>query len=209
MRNEASIALVVLTLCLMSPVTALACGSHDPTLLARGILNHIYPNSLHVIGAVQRARRAGELPPLDSTRLQARGDARAALDRIAFANTMSAVHALGVEMSRSRGQQPDVALVVLDTMLWTRFSRKYFDVRQGLHVDGPAPGDVVIVTDEPVVQSIQNGHMSIARAAEIGVLKVYATEQVRSELLDRIGSIGETPLQRSRFFAWSDFEESS
>ena len=187
---------------------ALACGSHDPTQLARGWLNHFYPNALWVTGAIQKARHADELPPFDRNRLQARGDERTRLDRAAFANTLSALHALAVELQNRNGSghQPDVALVVLDTMLWTRFSSKYFDVRQGLHVEGPDPGDLVLVTDEPVVQSIQNGTLSIARAVELGVVRIYASEGERGELLDRIGSIGEAPLPRSRFFAWSDFD---
>ena len=186
----------------------LACGIHDPALLAKGSLNHFYPNALWVTGAIQKARRDGELPPIDRTRLQARGDARKMLDRVAFANTLSGLHALGVEVQKRNGrkQQPDVAMVVLDTMLWTRFSSRHFDVRQGLHVEGPAPGDLVLVTDEPVVQAIYSGSMSVARAVELGVVRIYASEWERGELLDRIGSIGEVPLQPSRFFPWSYFD---
>ena len=176
---------------------AYSCGYHDSTLLAQGFLNQLYPNSLHVTGAIMRARRAGHLPPFDQTRLFARGEERKALDRQAFADTMAAVHALAVaiEQRSARRARPGISMVVIDTMLWTRFSGEFFDVRQGLHQDGPVAGDIVLITDEPVVQSIRDGSLTIARAVELGVIRIYADEQARNTLLDRFGSIGEAPLE--------------
>lgn len=174
----------------------LSCGFHDPTLVAQGMLNHMYPKALYIVGAIQRARQAGRLPKFSQSRLQATSEERKILERIAFEKTMSALHALGIEIERrtEQGLQPGISLVVLNTMLWTRFSSEYFDVRQGLHVKGPVAGDVVLVTDEPVILSIQEGSMSIDRALELGVMRIYAAEQQSDVLLDRLGSIGETPL---------------
>lgn len=199
---------LALLLTVMQAGPAGACGSHDPSLIARGSLNHVYPNSLHIIGAIQRARFSGELPPFDRDRFQARGEERQRLGRIAFEQTLSALHAIGTEMARNGDNKPypDIAIVVLDNLLWTRFSSDYFDVRQGLHVKGPAPGDVVLVTDEPVVRSIQSGSMSIERAIELGVLRFYGPENQMSELLASVGRIGEAPLRSSVLFAWSDFD---
>jgi len=35
------------------PETGWACGYHDDVSLARGVLNWVYPDALHVVGAYQ------------------------------------------------------------------------------------------------------------------------------------------------------------
>ena len=111
---------------------------------------------------------------------------------------MKALHALGIAIEEGSGvsPRPGMSIVVIKYMLWARFSSEYIDVRQGLHVKGPVAGDVVLVTDEPVVLAIQKGSMSVARAFELGVLRAYATDQQSEEVSTLFGSIGETPLPR-------------
>ena len=41
---------------------ALRCGYDDPQSVSRGVLNWIYPDSLHVIGAISREVAARRLP---------------------------------------------------------------------------------------------------------------------------------------------------
>ena len=45
-----------------SPSASLACGYHDDVSLARGILNWVYPDALHVIGAISAAVARGACP---------------------------------------------------------------------------------------------------------------------------------------------------
>ncbi len=40
--------------------TGLACGFHDDVTLARGIMNWVYPDALHVIGALEPIREEVE-----------------------------------------------------------------------------------------------------------------------------------------------------
>ena len=88
----------------------LSCGYHDPTLVAQGMLNHMYPRALYVVGAIQRARQAGHLPKFSRSRLQATGEERKILERIAFEKTMSALHALGIAIGRRKDQGPQLGI---------------------------------------------------------------------------------------------------
>ncbi|MGI9290023.1 MAG: hypothetical protein ACR2QG_01955 [Gammaproteobacteria bacterium] len=196
--------LVVACLVVLAHVSpAFSCTFHDPKILAQGLMNHMYPNSLYVNGAIMQARKAGHLPQVDSQRLMARGSERHRLDRIAYGRTLSALYSLGVAIDSLAAQEDTsaVSVVVLDTMLWARYSDEYTDVREGLHYTGPVSGDTVLVTDEPVILAIRDGAMTINQAVELGVIRIYADEQERDELLDRLGSIGEAPLQDSGFAA--------
>lgn len=182
-----------------------ACGIHDPTLLARGIMNHVYPDSLHVIGAVQRAKQSGDLPMSGVSHTskigrQHPGESREAVRARTFENSLNVLYALGLAISeRSDGaQRQGITLVVLDSMLWTRYSSDYGDVRQGLHIKGPASGDVVLVTDTSVVEAIQAGLITIERAIDIGVMRVYRDQGDTDGVLDRIASIGATPLPHAQ-----------
>lgn len=38
-----------------SPSPSLACGYHDDVAMARGLLNWVYPDALHVLGAISAA----------------------------------------------------------------------------------------------------------------------------------------------------------
>ena len=186
---------------LLTTAPAFACGYHDPTLFAQAVTNHLYPNALHITGAIASARRDGYLPPLDVALITATGDERKALDRAALERTITALCAIGLAIDETveQGSETGVSVLILESMMWTRYSAEYFDVRQGIHTKGPADGDVVLITEALVVQAIQDGTLSIERAVELGVMRVYADDQQREELLARFGSIGEAPLESPRF----------
>ena len=182
-------------------VPGVTCGFHDPTLFAQAMVNHTYPNALHVTWAIKQARQTGLLPPLDAARVTATGDKRRALDRAAFMQTMAALYAIGIAIDglSEQGLEQPISVLILESMLWTRFSPDLPHVRQGMHAKGPEQGDVVLITEMPVVLAIQQGSLSIERAVELGVVRVYADDQRREALLARFGSIGTEPLDGPRF----------
>jgi hypothetical protein len=57
------------------------------------------------------------------------------------------------------------------------------------HVAGPSSGDVVIVTDEPVVAALNEGQVTPQAARELGLMRLYgspATVQDMMAWLDRL-----------------------
>ena len=58
-------------------------------------------------------------------------------------------------------------------MLWSRLEAFDGKVQAQIHVAGPEPGDLVLVTDTPGLEAIAVGGMDFARAAELGVLRLY------------------------------------
>ena len=175
-----------------------SCGYHDPKMFAQGILNHIYPNALHVTGAIWAAQKEGKLSMPDRERIVATGERGKFLDQLEYEKTLSALHALGEAIkTKSEGKESmDISVVVLTNVLWSRFSNDYLDIRQGLHVKGPGASDLIIVSDQPVLQAIRNGRLSFREALDLGVVRLYGPEQDKSELTARLGDIGKLPLPR-------------
>ena len=147
---------------------AWACGFEDPNSVtaARGILNFVYPQSLHVTSAVWRAELDGVLVR-DATPAAARalvGYGRAARMLESFGASINAT---------ATSPAPAFSVVLLTSMLWTRFHQDDGTPAVTLHVNGPNVGDVVIVTDESVVAAIVRGALAPGRAVELGLVRFY------------------------------------
>lgn len=154
---------------------ALACGLEDPSSIAvrRGVLNFAYPESLHVGTAVWQAQLAGKLP---RDPLAQRGDltpeARAAMRQIR-ANTLLRQFAAQLAAPGTAAARPNLAVVLLGPVMWNRFEASDGKVNPLLHVEGPEPGDVVVVTDLAAVEAIAAGGLSFAAALDLGVMRLY------------------------------------
>lgn len=159
---------------------ALACGLEDPSSVAslRGALALAYPQSPQVGTAVWQAQLAGKLPR-DPVGQQGElsADARAVMRRVranAFLRQLAAqLAAPGVASTA-----PNLAVVLLGPVMWNRFAAHDGKLTPLLHVAGPEPGDVVVVTELPVVEAIATGSLGFAAALEAGVLRLYGEPQV-------------------------------
>lgn len=149
---------------------AWTCGFEDPNsaTAARGVLNVVYPDALHVVSAVWRAELDGAIER-DNTPASARA-------LVGFGRTTRMLESFGASMNAASGPQaPAFAVVLLTPMLWTRFeSRGGHSVTP--HVSGPDPGDVVVVTDESVVAALERGRLAPRRAMELGLVRFYGPE---------------------------------
>ena len=169
---------------------AYACGLEDPSSIAtrRGALNIAYPESLHVGTAVWQAQLAGRLA---RDPLAQRGDltpeARATL-RLIKANASLGQLALRMSGATTVPARPNLAVVLLGPVLWSRFEAGSGSIRPSVHVQGPEGGDVVVVTDIAVVEAIAGGSLGFAEAIDLGVVRLYGPAQdvavARSWLVD-------------------------
>jgi len=154
---------------------ASACGFEDPGSIGmrRGALNLAFPESLHVGTAVWQAQLAGRLP---------RDPLAQEVDLSPEERTTRRLHEAGVVLGRlgMRMQRrsdvtnrPSLALVLLGPVHWSRFVLDGGAARMSIHVPGPEQGDVIVVTDVPVVEAIVRGDLRADEAFDLGLLRLY------------------------------------
>ena len=148
---------------------AFACGYHGGVAQERGMMNLAYPQSLHVPTAVWKAQLGGRLE---------RGELGALRVNLLLAQ-LRAHFAASPAMAR-----PNVTVVLLGPMLWSRYQPDDGGVRLAAHVDGPGQGDVVLVTEAPVVKALLEERLSVRGALDSGLLRVYGkSEDAEAALL--------------------------
>ena len=154
--------------------SVLACGLEDPSSIAarRGALALAYPQSLHVGTAVWQAQLAGTLPrdPV-SQREDLAPEARAVMRRI---RAQAVLRQFAAQLAApGSGPAPSLSVVLLGPVMWNRFAMQDGQPGAQLHVEGPEPGDVVVVTELAVVEAITSGRLGFAAALEGGVVRLY------------------------------------
>jgi hypothetical protein len=196
-----AIAPLLLALALALPSPAQACGYHDPSSMNLGALNMAYPDSLHVRTAVWMAQRDGELPPREPS---PDGDPQAATIRsmMRLGRTVAMLGALRDRMALTIGGRPapSFSLILIGPMLWARFEPRNGELALQPHADGPAQGDVIVVTDEPVIAALAEERITPQTARRLGLVRLYgdraSVEEVES-LLARQAQTTAAPLSHS------------
>jgi len=171
-------------LALAAAGAARPCGFEDPSSVAgqRGVMNLAFPNSAWVSTAVWQAQKAGDLPP---DALAQRSDltpqARASLQLMRATSLLqSLAKRLDVPPGagdRPTGDRPTIAVVLMGPMLWSRVEPRdgAIAARVQIHVAGPEPGDVVLVTDTPAIEAIVGAGMRFDRAQQLGLVRLYGS----------------------------------
>jgi hypothetical protein len=185
---------VAVALLAVAPAGTWACGFHTDQSIAQTLLNLHYPDALHVDGAVWSAQEKGLLP-LDRKRLQATGTQRRMLDTLAFRKTQRAFFALDKSFKQHSSEisRPGMAVVLTETIFWTRYP---VGDEIKLHVSGPEPDDLVIVTDEPVLHVIAEGRLTIDEAINKGLIRLYGTPEQENIFVLNYGKFGAEPLPK-------------
>jgi hypothetical protein len=172
----------------VSASDASACGYDEPQNISRGSLNWIYPDSLHVIGAISREVAARRLPlanfdhagpDLFGRRYRATS---AALQQ--FAGLLRAASADPL--------QTPVSMVLVEPVLWTRFEPGTDGLYARVHVSGAAASDLVLVSGEAVVAEIVNGRLTIGEAERAGLIRLYGSAEQKADFLDVYRLVGRT-----------------
>ncbi|ACP21961.1 hypothetical protein NGR_b04990 (plasmid) [Sinorhizobium fredii NGR234] len=173
----------------LSPSASSACGYHDDVTMARGLLNWVYPDALHVLGSISAAIAAHRLPPPAPA-------ARAPdLFGAKYGKTVRSLERLGRGLGATSGgmRGPPVAVVLIEPMLWARFEPGGAG-RTRVHVTGPEPDDLVLVSGESVIGEIASGRLTIGKAHEIGLIRLYGSAAQQAQFLLAYEQVGRQPL---------------
>ena len=182
MRKVATKIMVSMTLAAAGAGAAFACG-FDSVMSDRFSAQHA--KSLPVAFAIGDAVVAGALDSAALAPIEAgpKGYWRAMA-------RLQRLQQLLTEAAAEGTRFPDIAVLLIDSQLWTRLRAGPSGYEIEAHAAGPAPGDVVIVTNEYVLARIDDGTLDARRALEMGVVAVdgsaAAVTAVREHLLTRI-----------------------
>lgn len=169
-----------------SPGRSLACGFHNDVAIARGMLNWVYPDALHVVGAMAMAVAEERLP---------RSSAESGPDPFGARYRTLAVmlDRLKDELGAATSPSTAFSLVLVEPMLWTRFDSGDGALRAQMHATGPRPGDLVIITSSRVAQALVDGRLSIAEAHRRGLVRLYGSNDQPARFLAAYGHVGSEP----------------
>lgn len=143
---------------------ALACGYHNPSDVARGAMNFAYPKSLYVRTAVWQAQARGVLPPRPL---------RAAKDLFAYQRMAAGLRKLGEDLGPAPGPDFGFTIVLLDSLLWTRYAAAGGGFGVAVHVNGPSKDDAVLVTESDVIRALNAGLIGFGVAEAHGLIRLY------------------------------------
>jgi hypothetical protein len=158
---------------------ALSCGFEDPNSIstAQGVLNRMYPKALYVGTAVWNAQQQGTIARDKRS--------EAAADPSGYASTVRRLSVFRDRLAATfdGGATPTFAMVLFGSMLWTRFEATGATLNMTPHVAGPLKGDVVIVTDEPVVSALIDGRVSPQAARELSLMRFYGSPEAVQDVM--------------------------
>ena len=152
---------------------ASGCGLEgDPVAVEKVAVSYAYPDSLNVMVAVSTARLAGKLDRTITIGSQTSEQLEKTSLRI-----RAALWQLRARLASSpTGAAPSLAIVLLEPMMWSRIATAEGTPRLTLHVDGPAAGDVVAVTEEVVLVAINENKISAGEAISLGLVRLYGSD---------------------------------
>jgi hypothetical protein len=173
------------TVMLSLPPAADACGYHDDVSLARGLLNWVYPDALHIVGAMAQAVSERRLPAPASGRERDPWGYRLAMQLIDR-------YAQQLRMLSGGARPPAFSVLLIEPMLWTRFVAEGGDLRAQVHASGPQAEDLVLISGEEVIREIARNRLTLGEAHRQGLIRLYGTLQQVAlflTLYDQVGAI--------------------
>lgn len=162
-----------------------ACGYHDDVSITRGALNWTYPDALHVMGAISAA--------VMQKRLQLRDAEPVApgLFGAQYRATAKSLERLATSLQAAVGAAPlSFSLVLIEPMLWTRFDVTSGELNTQLHVAGPQPGDLILVSGQDVIRAVAEGELAVGEAHGRGLIRLYGSEKQVAAFLDAFRDVG-------------------
>lgn len=168
----ASLALAGL-LGLGSAPSAVGCGFHTLEMQ----LGSMYPGSLKVARTLRSAADSGVI---DAASLEALSTGAAHYD-----DSVHRLQAFGeiLAASPAAAELPaSFSLGYVESHLWTRYSQFEGEVHVNIHTDGPAEGEAVVLTGEPVLTAVLAGRLSLDRALADGMIVIDGNESEKTAI---------------------------
>jgi hypothetical protein len=162
------VALLLASVLAALPSAAPACGYHLG--LAAGFAA-VHASSIPVAMSIGGAVGAGRLQPLP--------DAPAAL---ALVRANGAMRAFAAMLDPRAAGMPPVALLLVEAHLWGRVTSEPDGPHFAPHVDGPARGDVIVVTGEPALRALLDGRITWDAAIASGLVVVDGPPEARERI---------------------------
>lgn len=169
-------ALALIAVALLQPVGPVhACGYEDPASVALGSLNFAYPNALHVGTAVWQAQQSGLLPRPAPASTDSSPDAAMRAAQDARLQAMRVLYQLRRRLP-VEPQSPALAIVFTPAVMWSRLFPEQKRVSLKLHVSGPAPEDVVLVTEPAALAAWLDKRLNTHQLIEHGLVRLYGPQ---------------------------------
>ena len=88
---------------------------------------------------------------------------------------MKALEAFAAILGADADEAPPLSfsLVLIEPMLWTHFEAGPGGLRAQVHVTGPQPDQVVLVSGQDVIHAIANGGLGLGEAYGLGLVRAY------------------------------------
>lgn len=154
---------------------AYGCAYHN--VIPDAQLNGIYPGSLSVAVALRQAADAGRI---NAAALEAqRGGAVLYIDAVTRLQNLR--KALAASPAAS-GLPARFSLGYVESGLWTRYAQSDGAIAIQIHTTGPAEGEPVVLTGEPVVMALLDGSLSLDDALAGGLVVIVAAEPEAASL---------------------------
>ena len=177
-------------LCLAAIPTAFGCAFHASPEMR---LESMHPGSLSVAVALRKAADNGVIevaalgPPARHATL--------------YIDAVGRLHAIrkAIAASPAAADLPtSFSLGYVESWLWTRYSRAGDRIRADIHTDGPADGEAVVLTGEPVVSELLAGRLSIERALAEGLLFIDGSDAEQTAIRRAFDALPPNPELTSR-----------
>jgi hypothetical protein len=178
--------LLLLPIMLAAQPAAVACGYHNDVSLARGVLNWVYPDALHVVGAIAQAVSERRLPPPTFERQR---------DAWGYHQVVRLLdqYAQRFRLPSDGTRPPPFSLLLIEPMLWTRFASDGGRLQPQAHISGPQAEDLVLISGEDVIREITSSRLSVGEAHRLGLIRLYGTEEQARQFLASYDQVGGRP----------------
>lgn len=137
----------------------------------------MYPGSLPVAVALRKAADKGVI---DAAALAAAGK-----DTANYADTVHRLQSFSKVLAASptAAELPaSFSLGYVESQLWARYSQSDGKIRVDIHTNGPAEGEPVVLTGEPVLLQVLAGKLSLDRALADDLLLIDASESDKADI---------------------------
>ena len=166
---------LVLAVALAAPARAQACGYHDPASIDLGALNLGLSGRAPCAHGRLDGAEGRRAPPSGTGAGRRPADGDDPRDDCAWVGPWRCSGRSGTGLPVPEGGRtvPSFSVILIGPMLWARFETRIGELALQAHADGPAQGDVIVVTDEPVIAALAEERITPQEARRLGLVRLY------------------------------------